>query len=569
MPAIYEQYTHELRNKFGYLATWIPTTKLKLGDIGILKKDRFEYRGNLGLLADATITNSLGIDTKIIANGHLTPLFRASGLRQRLLSDTRFETRGREIPYNLYCFLMWITMTLKTDFMQQSNLWDLIQNAYIAKDNSNFAQLCNSQQELIEVQFKNWQKIPEVKDLGRSLLKWLPRLTDAKIAQGKWAEAEICLKEVLAIGRDVLQNEYEEFAILLNNSAEKFRNHEMYNEAKPLYQQAVKLKREAKQTDVALGTFLHNLAYLCLQTKSFSEAKPILEESQQIFRDQLPADDVLIGQSLNNLAGYYHAIGDISKARQVYQEALVFKNANNKSKKRHDIIVSLTNLANLEYSFGSDANIKSVVNQLEDAQPLGQNYTDEQKLNDLLKQAGAFTRLGNYEQSESMLKNAQLLEMDRLNEAEELLTECIDIRLQTIGEEHPLYLTTLNNLALNYHLKSDKKKAEQLYSTILTLRKKVLGENHPEIAQSMFNLGMLLINTERHADGMILLEEQFKIEDEDFENLNKIQEALARAIFQGPSVNDQSQHNERVGKMRADKNRLEAKLQQIYQIGLY
>lgn len=43
MSAVYEQYTEELREKYGYLATWLPNIKLKLGDIGVLKRDRFEF----------------------------------------------------------------------------------------------------------------------------------------------------------------------------------------------------------------------------------------------------------------------------------------------------------------------------------------------------------------------------------------------------------------------------------------------------------------------------------------------------------------------------------------------
>ncbi len=52
MGAVYQQYTEELHDKFGYLATWLPGTKLKLGDVGILKRDRFEF---------VTTLNDLGL----------------------------------------------------------------------------------------------------------------------------------------------------------------------------------------------------------------------------------------------------------------------------------------------------------------------------------------------------------------------------------------------------------------------------------------------------------------------------------------------------------------------------
>lgn len=40
-------YTSELKDKFGYLATWLPNVELALGDVGILHRDRFEHTTTL------------------------------------------------------------------------------------------------------------------------------------------------------------------------------------------------------------------------------------------------------------------------------------------------------------------------------------------------------------------------------------------------------------------------------------------------------------------------------------------------------------------------------------------
>jgi hypothetical protein len=60
MPAIFEQYTHELEDKFGYLATWLPSTALRLGDVGVLKRDRFEF---------VTSIADLGLETEVRNHG--------------------------------------------------------------------------------------------------------------------------------------------------------------------------------------------------------------------------------------------------------------------------------------------------------------------------------------------------------------------------------------------------------------------------------------------------------------------------------------------------------------------
>ena len=41
MTAVYEQYTQEMHSRFGYLATWLPNARIALGDVGVLKRDRF------------------------------------------------------------------------------------------------------------------------------------------------------------------------------------------------------------------------------------------------------------------------------------------------------------------------------------------------------------------------------------------------------------------------------------------------------------------------------------------------------------------------------------------------
>jgi hypothetical protein len=47
MPAIYEQYSEELRSEFDYLSAWLPNAHIELGDVGNLHRDRFERLSSL------------------------------------------------------------------------------------------------------------------------------------------------------------------------------------------------------------------------------------------------------------------------------------------------------------------------------------------------------------------------------------------------------------------------------------------------------------------------------------------------------------------------------------------
>jgi hypothetical protein len=57
--AINEQYAREVHGEFGYFATWLPTLKTNLGDVGIIRDGIFE---TIGTLQDFDITAPLPVD---------------------------------------------------------------------------------------------------------------------------------------------------------------------------------------------------------------------------------------------------------------------------------------------------------------------------------------------------------------------------------------------------------------------------------------------------------------------------------------------------------------------------
>ena len=60
-----------------------------------------------------------------------------------------------------------------------------------------------------------------------------------------------------------------------------------------------------------------------------------------------------------------------------------------------------------------------------------------------------------------------------------------------LGENHPDYATSLNNLAGLYQAMGDYAKAEPLFRQALEINKRALGENHPDYATSLNNLAAL------------------------------------------------------------------------------
>ncbi|HEY5314472.1 MAG TPA: tetratricopeptide repeat protein, partial [Pirellulales bacterium] len=73
----------------------------------------------------------------------------------------------------------------------------------------------------------------------------------------------------------------------------------------------------------------------------------------------------------------------------------------------------------------------------------------------------------------------------------ELAKKCRVTRLHLLGDAHPSYATSLNNLAFLYKILGDYARAEPLYRQAMDICKKALGEAHPSYATSLNNLAGL------------------------------------------------------------------------------
>ncbi|MBD2457104.1 tetratricopeptide repeat protein [Nostoc sp. FACHB-87] len=76
-------------------------------------------------------------------------------------------------------------------------------------------------------------------------------------------------------------------------------------------------------------------------------------------------------------------------------------------------------------------------------------------------------------------------------QAEPWYQQCLSIVQNRLGENHPDFATSLNNLALLYHSQGKYDQAEPLYLQALELYKRLLGDNHPHVADSLNNLALL------------------------------------------------------------------------------
>ncbi|MEQ9483129.1 MAG: tetratricopeptide repeat protein [Coleofasciculus sp. F4-SAH-05] len=99
----------------------------------------------------------------------------------------------------------------------------------------------------------------------------------------------------------------------------------------------------------------------------------------------------------------------------------------------------------------------------------------------------------------------------RYSEAEPLYQQALQMRKKLLGDEHPLVVFSLNNLALLYSRQGRYSEAEPLYQQALQMRKKLLGDEHPDVATSLNNLAFLYESQERYSEAEPLYQQALQM----------------------------------------------------------
>ncbi|MBK6877852.1 MAG: tetratricopeptide repeat protein [Ignavibacteria bacterium] len=122
---------------------------------------------------------------------------------------------------------------------------------------------------------------------------------------------------------------------------------------------------------------------------------------------------------------------------------------------------------------------------------LGENHPDY--ANSLNNLAGISCKIGSYEN------------------AEPLFIETLRITKEILGENHPYYATSLNNLAGLYFATGNYEKAEQMFHEALRITREILGENHHDYAASLNNLAVFYSATGNYEKSELMFLEALRI----------------------------------------------------------
>ncbi len=267
---------------------------------------------------------------------------------------------------------------------------------------------------------------------------------------------------------------------------------ERLKERDRLFSEAQKLERAGKLTDMMAA----------------------LEKKLAIEREVFGDVHAVVADSLAMLARGYEARQDFPTARKALQEVVLI-HVKLQGEKAWRVTDARLALADLELRQKLEPAQRARLVQAQRFNEQGAQLWQQGKLAEalvLIQQSRAICKelLGErHPHYATSLNNLALLyqTMGDYPKALPLYEQARSLTGELRGENHPSYATSLNNLALLYHARGDHAKALPLFEQARALRQKLLGENHPDYAASLNNLATLYQSMGDYPKALPLLEQ--------------------------------------------------------------
>ncbi len=249
-------------------------------------------------------------------------------------------------------------------------------------------------------------------------------------------------------------------------------------------------ENNAKQLEQAL--LLNNMARYLYGRGTYNEAEPLFRNALEIRKNQLGDDHLDVAMSQNDLAVLLDAQCRYTESEPLYRQALAVREQQ-LGKEHPDVATSLSNLATILRDQGKYAEAESLCRQ-------ALTINEQQLGNEHPHVATILNELA-----------SALQDQRKYAQAETLYRQALAINEKQLGKEHPYVATTLNNIATVLHNQCKYAQAEQLYRQALLIKEKQLGINHPSVAKSLNNLANVLQAQRKFPQVKSLLQRAYSI----------------------------------------------------------
>jgi serine/threonine-protein kinase len=271
-------------------------------------------------------------------------------------------------------------------------------------------------------------------------------------------------------------------ATLMQTIGQVYEQLGLYDDAAPLLEQAVALRREhlgPEHPEVADS--LNRLAVLRAKAGSYDLAEPLFRSALEIRRKAYGEEDRRVAESLNNLALLLHEKGDYGAAEKLYLRATRLDDR--LPRDPGDPVSTRSNLALLYHDQGRYAQAEQLYRQTlsRAEQAGGPRHPEVARLR---------AELG-----------VTLLAAGREQPAEDLLRQAVEIRRDVLGPHHPDLARSLRQLATLLVRQGRLDEAIPLHREALAIRR-LAGSAHPEVADSLAALAEALAVRGEHQEAV-------------------------------------------------------------------
>ncbi len=326
-------------------------------------------------------------------------------------------------------------------------------------------------------------------------------LSEAYFRQGRNKDAEACCRRLLSLYRRVHGPEHIDVAITSSNLAMLLHMNHNFADAEPLYKQSIAIKTKvlgANHPDVM--RLLEGYADLLMKTHREAEAKHLQVCAQGMStgkwdrtKMELPAlraPGTTAQQQANTTQPtaeqpYQQQPGSASKLQRAPSPqvkaapspppilAPSAPNANTNGQSGPNPINWF-----VYKEFAEEALRRGLMQVAETQWRAAVEEAERQKL-DKQKLAYALDSLADI-----------LCRIKKYDEAETLMTRCIGIKTEALGQFHPLVAMSVSTLARLYYLQKNYLMAESLMGDCIEIYEKGLGD-HTETASALYNFAMI------------------------------------------------------------------------------
>jgi CHAT domain-containing protein len=286
--------------------------------------------------------------------------------------------------------------------------------------------------------------------------------------QGNWSRARELLLLVVGPLQQRTSRQFEEYAVALENLALLEMRLGQAARAKQYLDSALLVfDTDSKKQTATFGSFQLTLGKYYQAVADFAKAEVRLRSGQGILQQLAGKDTELFAQSQNALALLYQTLGNYTEAEPRLKDAIAIYASKGNNREVSTAKQNLATLYQIQEKFNEAEQLLTEALQL-DERNLGKQHP---------QYAVTLQNLATlYQKKREFAKAAALLEQVR------------QTTQTTLGSEHPLYATITTNLAALYQDQGQYPMAEKYWNESVSTRKKLLGEEHPDYARSLFGL---------------------------------------------------------------------------------